>query len=55
VVDQYDLCHANNTGGWVPHTVSLAAYAGQTVTLRIETQTNAILSSSLLVDDVTFQ
>ncbi len=55
VVSQYDLCQSNNTGGWVPRTVSLAPYAGQRVRLRIEAQTGASTSSSLRVDDVTFQ
>ncbi len=55
VVHQYYLCQSNNTGGWREHTVSLAAYAGQTVDLGIEVETDSSLLSSLLVDDVTFR
>ncbi len=52
-VDQYDLCDTVNTGGWVQHTVSLAAYAGQTVMLGIEVQTTESTFSSLFLDDLT--
>lgn len=55
VVNQYALCSDTDTGGWAPHTVSLAAYAGQTVMLGIEAQTSSITDSVLLIDDVTFQ
>jgi len=55
VVDQYDLCSSNNTGGWVHHVVNLSAYAGQTVTVQIRVETDSSLNSNLFVDDVAFQ
>lgn len=55
VVDVYDLCFSNNTGGWVKHVVNLGSYAGQSVSLQIRTETNSSLISNLLVDDVSFQ
>jgi hypothetical protein len=54
-VDRYDLCTAENTGGWVKHVVDLNAYAGQTVELRIQAETDSVLRSNLFVDDVAFQ
>jgi serine protease len=54
-VDYYDLCEANNTNGWVLHTVNLAAYAGQSVSLQIRAETDSSLNSNLFVDDVSFQ
>ncbi|MBE9508603.1 MAG: hypothetical protein IMY86_11195, partial [Chloroflexi bacterium] len=55
VVDQYDLCEDENTGGWVKHVVNLSAYAGQSVSLQIWAETDSSLNSNLLVDDVSFQ
>jgi hypothetical protein len=55
VVDVYNLCSSANTGGWVKHVVNLSAYAGQSVSLQIRAETDSSLSSSLLVDDVSFQ
>jgi hypothetical protein len=54
IVDQYDLCTAADTGTWVLHEVDISAYAGQTVTLRIQVDTDADLNSNLFVDDVSF-
>jgi hypothetical protein len=48
----FDL--SQNTSGWVIHSVSLAAYAGQSVTLRFEATTDGSLISSWLLDDVSF-
>lgn len=55
VVHEYDLCSSANTWGWIEHTVALAAYAGQTVDLAIEAQTDSSLISNLMVDDVSFR
>ncbi len=49
VVDVYDLCISENTGGWSKHVVNLGAYAGQLVTLEIRTETNSILNSNLFI------
>jgi hypothetical protein len=55
VVDVYPLCWDENTGGWERHTVNLGAYAGQSVSLQIRTETDSSLNSNLFVDDVSFQ
>jgi xanthomonalisin len=55
IVDQYDLCDANDTHGWVKHAINLTPYIGQTVTVRIEAVTDSSLNSNLFIDDVTFQ
>ena len=54
VVDQYDLCEAENTGGWVKHAVDLSDYAGKPIELRIWVRTDDWLESNLFVDDVAF-
>ncbi|MGC9025863.1 MAG: hypothetical protein ACP5NB_13715, partial [Chloroflexia bacterium] len=54
-VDQYSLCSANNTGGWVAHVVNLSAYANQCVTVQIRVETDSSLNSNLFIDDVAFQ
>ena len=53
-VEKYDLCALTNTDGWVPHNLSLASYAGQSVTLQIRAYTS-YSSSSLYIDDVSLQ
>jgi len=55
VVDVYDLCATENTGGWVKHIVDLSSYAGQLVTLQIRVETDSSDNSNLFVDDVSFQ
>ncbi|OIO86699.1 MAG: hypothetical protein AUK02_05730 [Anaerolineae bacterium CG2_30_58_95] len=55
VVDVYNLCTENNTGGWVTHSVDLSAYAGQSVTLQIRSETGPSIYSNLFVDDVSLQ
>jgi kumamolisin len=55
VTDLYDLCNANNTNGWVKHAVDLSAYAGLSVSIRIQAETDSSLNSNLFVDDVAFQ
>jgi serine protease len=54
VVDQYDLCDDNDTHGWVKHSVNLAAYAGQSVTIQVRVETDNLLNSNLFVDDFSF-
>jgi len=54
IVDQYDLCTAADTGTWALYELDISAYAGQTVTLRIQVDTDADLNSNLFVDDVSF-
>jgi hypothetical protein len=54
-VDLYDLCLANNTGGWQEHAVDLGTYAGQSIDLQIKVRTWSDTFSSLFVDDVSFQ
>ncbi len=55
VVDVYDLCAAEDTRGWVKHVVNLSAYKGQSVSLQVRAETDSSYSSSLFVDDVSFQ
>ena len=54
MVDQYTLCENANTGGWLLHSVNLAAYAGQTVTVEIQVTTDGSVNSNLFIDDVAF-
>jgi hypothetical protein len=53
-VEKYDLCVDTSTDDWVLHNLSLASYAGQSVTLQIRAYT-AFASSSLYIDDVSLQ
>ena len=55
VVQVYDLCWQVDTGGWVLHSVDMAAYAGETVNLQIRVETDDQLISNLYVDDVFFE
>jgi len=54
-VDSYNLCISQNTGGWVKHVVYLGAYSNQSVNLQILAETDDLLNSHLLVDDVSFE
>jgi hypothetical protein len=54
-INVYNLCMTTNTLGWVKHTVDLSAYAGQSVLLQIQAETDTSTVSDLFVDDVTFQ
>ncbi|PDW03707.1 trypsin-like serine protease [Candidatus Viridilinea mediisalina] len=47
-----DLCEETLTQAWVRGEVSLAAYAGQNVTIMFEVQTDNSLFSSFYLDDV---
>jgi aminopeptidase S len=51
----YELCGGNNTNAWVERTVSLAAYAGQTVMLRFLVDTDIDINSNFFLDDVAWQ
>ena len=55
VVDQYNLCESEKTGGWVKHVVDLSAYAGQSISIQIRVETNSSNNSNLFIDDVAFQ
>ena len=55
MVESYALCGLQNTGGYIEHAVDLAAYAGQSIRLRIKVTTDAHFNSNLYVDDVSFQ
>ena len=50
----YNLCRSRATSGYVQDSVSLAAYAGQTITLRFRAVTDSLYISSLYIDDVSF-
>jgi hypothetical protein len=55
IVDVYNLCSAENTSGWVLHSVDLSAYAGQTIALQIRVETDEAWISNVYVDDVSFE
>lgn len=52
VVDKFDLCTASQTGGWKSRTVNLTTYAAQTVEVQIRAETDELVPSSLLIDDI---
>lgn len=52
VVDEMDLCDANDTNEWVELVLDLSAYVGSQVTLMFEVSTDSSLNSNLFVDDV---
>jgi hypothetical protein len=54
VVDVFQLCEDENTGGWVRRSVDLSDYAGQTIVIDIRAETDGSLYSSLYIDDVSF-
>jgi secreted trypsin-like serine protease len=54
VVQSYDLCFATATGGWLPQSVDLTAYAGQLVVLDFVVVTDSSGNSNWFLDDVTF-
>lgn len=54
-VDEYDLCWPVETLGWKPHFVDLGRYVGESITIQIRVETDESWSSSLFVDDVTFE
>jgi Zn-dependent metalloprotease len=48
----YQLCSTNATNGFVQGSISLATYAGQTVTLRFRSVADSSLTSSFFIDNV---
>lgn len=52
VLLKYNLCKTNVTTGYVQGSVSLNAYAGQTVTLKFRATTDSSLFSDFYVDNV---
>jgi bacillopeptidase F (M6 metalloprotease family) len=54
LVDSFGLCAASNTHGWVRRVVNLSAYAGTSVVLKLQVQTDAADSSNLFIDDLAF-
>lgn len=54
-VKLYELCGDNITNGWLKRSVDLSSFAGQTVFLRFQAETDGNLNSNLFLDDVAFQ
>jgi hypothetical protein len=52
VLTTYDLCEANNTGGWEYQQIDVTDWRGQTVELRFVAETDWLLGSSFFLDDV---
>ncbi|MCX6050049.1 MAG: M4 family metallopeptidase [Chloroflexi bacterium] len=52
VLLKYNLCKTNVTTGYAQGSVSLNAYAGQTVTLKFRATTDTSLSSDFFIDNV---
>lgn len=50
---RYQLCSSYRTGGWVPASINLNAYAGRTIGLEFYVTTSTNLISSMFIDDVT--
>src|ERR1051325_7404916 len=55
VLDAFNLCSRNNTGGWKRRILDLRPYAGQTVMLYFLVGTDDLLNSNWFVDDVSVQ
>jgi hypothetical protein len=55
VVEQFGLCAANNTHGWVRRVLDLRAYADKAVTLKFAVTIGSALNGNLYLDDVAFQ
>jgi hypothetical protein len=54
-VNSYGLCGGANTNGWRQHVVNLTPYAGTQAAIRIQFTTDGSQTSSLFLDDVSFQ
>ena len=54
ILEQYDLCTANDTNTWQLREVDLSDYAGETVTLRFQLETDDNDNSNFFLDDVAF-
>jgi hypothetical protein len=50
----YDICASNATNQWVLRTLDLSAYAGQTITLKLEYTSDETVPSTVYVDDFHF-
>ncbi len=55
VVEAYELCSNNNTGGWVQRVVNLSAYSGASVSLELRAECDGSSNSNLFIDQVAFQ
>lgn len=60
MVDEYQvttipLCKAQNFHSWLKSQIDLRDFAGQTVTLKVQVETDATLLSHLFVDDLVFE
>ncbi len=53
-VDEFQLHAGINTSIWTLRTVDIAPYAGQTVNLQLQVETDIADASTLIVDDVFF-
>lgn len=53
-VKEYTLCGQSETNGWRRQSIDLRAYAGQTVTIRFQVDTDGSLVSNLFLDDIAF-
>ena len=51
-IHTWNLCQSTNTNGWMPLTLNLDAYNGQTISLAISVQTDQAANSNLFIDDV---
>jgi hypothetical protein len=51
-VGKYDLCTGTSTVEWVPHSIDLSNYVGQSVTLQIRVTTDDTNISNFFIDDV---
>jgi hypothetical protein len=54
-VGSIGLCKERNFHSWLRSQIDLNAFAGQTVTLKIQMETDASLLSSVFVDDLSFE
>lgn len=54
-VAQATLCADTSTDGWVPYTVDLTEYAGQTISVSFSANTDISYPSSIFVDNVSVQ
>jgi len=53
--DTLNLCSSENTSGWVPRSINLSAFAGQTVSLEFRSTTDSTNNSNWFIDDVSFR
>lgn len=55
IVETFNLCQDQNTGGWVQNSVDLRAYTGGKATLVLRVVTNYSINSNYFIDDIAFQ